>query len=126
MTKKQIDEVGAKEKFRFSSSFGKDKLPVQEKNDLSVEELKETLEEKTILELRKEEVRREGLHKSKGRPKDEDFEDFKRMTFIVRKEYLTKIRLIGVRDAVFTKEIIDEALRMYLDQYERNYGKIEI
>ena len=49
-----------------------------------------------------------------GRPKNADADDFQRMTFIVRKEYLKKLRDYAYTERIDVKEALDQALEKFL------------
>lgn len=49
-----------------------------------------------------------------GRPKNADADDFQRMTFIIRKEYLKKLRDYAYTERIDVKEALDQALAQFL------------
>lgn len=49
-----------------------------------------------------------------GRPKNADADDFQRMTFIVRKEHLKKLRDYAYTERIDVKEALDQALAQFL------------
>ena len=49
-----------------------------------------------------------------GRPKNADADDFQRMTFIVRKEHLKKLRDYAYTERIDIKEALDQALTQFL------------
>jgi len=49
-----------------------------------------------------------------GRPKNADADDFQRMTFIIRKEYLKKLRDYAYTERIDVKEALDQALEKFL------------
>lgn len=49
-----------------------------------------------------------------GRPKNADADDFQRATFIVRKEYLEKLKDYAYTERVDIKEALDQALEKFL------------
>lgn len=121
------DEKTAKEMFGYSPSFGTYDLSLvaEEKKDLSQDELIEEVsdkETKTALQERKKVRQQEG--RKRGRPRKEGSQEVTRMTFIVNKVQLEKIREIGYRETLFTKEILYSALQKYIADYERKNGEV--
>lgn len=49
-----------------------------------------------------------------GRPKNADADDFQRMTFIVRKEHLAKLRDYAYTERIDLKVALDQALESFL------------
>lgn len=62
--------------------------------------------------------------KRRGRPRNEDSDKETRMTFIVDKTQLEKIREIGYRERKFTKEILYKALEDLISDYEARNGEV--
>ena len=122
------NEKTAKELFGYSSSFGSYDFSsvAEERKDLNSEELTEALsdeETKTaVRELRERKIANQ--QSGRGRPKSENSENETRMTFVVNKVQLEKIREIGYRERKFTKEILFESLERYISDYEKRNGEV--
>lgn len=119
----------AKDLFGFNASHGGVNITdiAQEIKGQSVEELISTLSNtktKEALRERLEKTRIEGIKRGRGRPRTMESDNEIRMTFIVKKEQLEKIREIGYREVKFTKEILSEALGAYIEEYERKEGVV--
>lgn len=69
-------------------------------------------------------VDEEQERKRRGRPRNEDSDKETRMTFIVDKTQLEKIREIGYRERKFTKEILYKALEDLISDYEARNGEV--
>lgn len=122
-----MDEKKAKDLLGFEGSFGTYNLGLvaTEKSGLSREELEEEIsdsETRSLLEKRRLQARQEG--RKAGRPKGENSEKETRMTFIVDKRQLSKMKQIAYDEGVFIKEILFEALEMYIKKYERENGEV--
>lgn len=118
-------EKDVKELFGYNNSFGRADLTqiAKEVKGLSQDELIDSLsddESKTALLKRKVKRQQDG----RGRPKNENSDKETRMTFVVNKEQLEKIREIGYRNTLFVKEILFEALDRFIKDYEEKYGEV--
>ena len=122
------NEKTAKEMFGYNSSFGSYDFSsvAEEKKDLNEEELTEALSDEetrtAIKELRERKIANQKA--GRGRPRNENSDNETRMTFVVNKEQLEKIREIGYRERLFTKEILFEALGNYIHDYEDKNGEV--
>lgn len=124
---KKMDEKTAKDLLGFGGSFGTYDLGLitREENGLSPEELTNEVRDKetrSLLEERRLQARQEG--KKAGRPKGENSEKETRMTFIIDKIQLSKIKQIAYDEGTFIKEILFDALAMYLKKYEKDNGEV--
>lgn len=119
------NEKDVKELFGYNNSFGIADISqiAKEVKGLSQEELIGSLsdeESKSALLQRKIKKQQDG----RGRQKNEDSELWTRMTFVVHKAQLEKIREIGYRNTLFTKEVLFEALDRFIKDYESKYGEV--
>lgn len=62
--------------------------------------------------------------KKRGRPRNVTKEE--RATFIINPELLRKIKYISLVDGLMQKEILDEALKNYISEWENRNGTIRI
>lgn len=131
MGSKIKDEKKAKDLFGYNSSFGSYDLSLvaEEKENLSAEELTKFLEDdetrRAVEELRARRTEAaQAARKPRGRPRNEDSDKETRMTFIVDKTQLEKIREIGYRERKFTKEILYKALEDLISDYEARNGEV--
>lgn len=95
-----------------------DTTPVIEEN-LTKEELIETLSEETREELKKEIQRRQYL--KAGRPPKGSSPkggDYVRMTFLITPEKQEKLREIALKEGLFIKEVLERGIDMIIAEYE--------
>ena len=59
-----------------------------------------------------------------GRPKKSGINDDTRSTFIVSSELLRKVKYISLMDDRLQKDIINDALSLYVSKWEEDNGKI--
>lgn len=72
-------------------------------------------EEKPVLSEKDVKAIKEAQPKTgAGRPKNSDADDFQRMTFIVRKEHLEKLRDYAYTERIDLKIALDQALESFL------------
>lgn len=122
------DEKTAKKLFGYSSSFGSYDFSsvAEEKKDLNSEELTEALSDEetrnAVKELRERKIANQQA--GRGRPRKENSDKETRMTFVVDKVQLEKIREIGYRERLFIKEILFSALERYISGYEKRNGEV--
>lgn len=112
------DEKTARELFGKMTSFGlvPDELS-KEESGLSRQDLINSVEDeetKTLLQERKS-SQKSGR---RGRPKNEDSEQWQKMTFIVNREQLSELREIAHNERKMTKELLFEALERYIQNYK--------
>ncbi len=122
------DEKTAKELFGYSSSFGSFDFSsvAEEKKDLNPEGLTEALSDEETRDAVKElrERRLANMRAGRGRPRNENADKETKMTFVVNKGQLEKIREIGYRDRLLIKEIIFASLERYISDYEKKNGEV--
>ncbi len=110
------DEKTAKELFGLKTSFG-----VGEDREMTRDEL--------TASLRKPEAREAVETWVKpgyggGARRAEDYGLVTRMTFMVYKEDLGKLRQIAYTDGKTTKQVLHEALSAYIERYEAEHGTV--
>lgn len=60
-----------------------------------------------------------------GRPKKNDGNDNTRATFVISAELLHKLKYISLMDQRLQSDVLGEALSLYVDNWERENGKIK-
>lgn len=72
------------------------------------------LQNNPLFSAQEEEQIKKQQNTGAGRPKNADADDFQRMTFIVRKEHLKKLRDYAYTERIDVKEALDQALAQFL------------
>jgi len=124
---KKLDERKAREMLGYRSSFGTYDLNLlsREEKNLSGEELTKEIQDpetRSLLEERRLQARLDG--KKAGRPRGENSQNETRMTFIIDKTQLSKIKEIAYQEGVFVKDILFASLEMFIGNYEEENGEV--
>lgn len=123
MAKTKVKEGDIAELFSLESQLGTPGKEISQEIELSKEELLDQVSEDLRPEILRKRSQLKGLS-NRGRKKKEDSESYTRMTFVVNIKQLEKIREICYRDSTFAKDIIEEALGIYLKRYEKERGEV--
>lgn len=109
-------------KMGISGMFKKEETPETSpviQDNLTKEELIETLSDETKEELKKEIQRRQYL--KAGRPPKGSSPkngDYVRMTFLISPEKQEKLREIALQEGLFIKEVLERGIDMIIAEYE--------
>lgn len=117
--------------------FGGVKVPttkkekkVPEDTPLTKEQIIESINDPETLEILTKTLQKRQYSKV-GRPKKDKSnltkeERYIRRTFLVNESQIEKIEYISKKETLFIKEILEEGLRMFIEEYESKNGEIKL